>query len=114
MLAETSSQINYQCSKTAEFTKAFRKLDKNAQNVLDKTIHEELMLQPYESKRLVSPELRGKRSFRKGDYRIVFAVCEECRAMHLVHMNACKNCETHSVSDIILFACGHRKHIYYV
>ena len=113
-LLETRESLafRFQCHKTAEFVKAFRKLDKNAQKSIDKAIQEVLSLWPYESKRLVSPEFRGKRSFRKGDYRIVFAVCEECRAMRLVHMNACKNCDTHSISDIILFVCGHRKHIY--
>jgi len=107
-----SLPFRYRCHKTAEFDRAFRKLDKGVQELLDKTIQDVLFRQPYESKRLVSPENRGKRSLRRGDYRIIFAVCEECREMRLVHMNACENCDAHSTSDIILFVCGHRKHIY--
>jgi mRNA-degrading endonuclease RelE of RelBE toxin-antitoxin system len=110
--AEASLRFHYQCYETTEFSKAFRKLNKNAQEIVDKTIQDGLLLQPYKSKRLVSPKLKGKRSLRRGDYRIIFAVCEECRAMRLVHMNACKNCDTHNISDIILFVCGHRKRIY--
>jgi mRNA-degrading endonuclease RelE of RelBE toxin-antitoxin system len=111
-MLQISSQFHYTICKTAEFSKAFRKLDKNTQKIIDKTIQFELTLQPYESKRLVASEFRGKRSFRKGDYRIIFAVCEECRLMGLVHLNACENCNKHATNDIILFVCGHRKHIY--
>jgi mRNA-degrading endonuclease RelE of RelBE toxin-antitoxin system len=107
-----SLALRYRCQQTVEFTKVFHKLDKNAQKLIDKAIQEILVLQPYESKRLVSPEFRGKRSLRTGDYRIIFAVCEECRALGEVHVNKCENCYEHRTSDVILFVCGHRKHIY--
>jgi mRNA-degrading endonuclease RelE of RelBE toxin-antitoxin system len=102
----------YKCHKTTEFGKTFRKLDKEAQRMVDKTIQDALFLQPYDSKRLVSPEFRGKRSVRKGDYRIIFAICEECRKLGDVRINRCENCDDHSLNDVILFVCGHRKHIY--
>ena len=89
-----------------------RIFDKKAQKIVDKTIQDALFFQPYESKRLVSPEFRGKRSLRKGDYRIIFAVCEECRKLGDVRINRCENCDEHALNDIILFVCGHRKHIY--
>lgn len=113
-LLETSESLvfRFQCHKTAQFAKAFRKLDTNAQKSIDKAIQEVLFLRPYESKRLVSPEFRGKRSLRKGDLRIIFAVCEECRALGEVHINNCENCNEHRTSDVIIFVCGHRKHIY--
>jgi mRNA-degrading endonuclease RelE of RelBE toxin-antitoxin system len=102
----------FQCQQTTEFSKAFHKLDKNAQKLIDKAIQEILVLQPYESKRLVSHEFKGKRSLRKGDYRIIFAVCEECRTLGEVYLNKCENCYEHKASDVVLFVCGHRKHIY--
>jgi mRNA-degrading endonuclease RelE of RelBE toxin-antitoxin system len=105
-------QFSYRCHKTIQFSKAFRKLDKRAQKEIDKGIIEVLLLAPFESKKLVSPELRGKRSLRKGDYRIIFAMCEECRKLGEVRVNHCDNCQEHSANCIILFDCGHRKHIY--
>ena len=72
----------FQCQKTVEFERAFRKLDKSAQKIVNQIIQEVLFKEPYESKRLVSPELRGKRSLRKGDYRVIFSICEECKKLH--------------------------------
>jgi mRNA-degrading endonuclease RelE of RelBE toxin-antitoxin system len=80
--------------------------------MLDTTIQDVLFNQPYETKRLVSIQYRGKRSLRRGDYRIIFAVCEECRKLDQVHLNNCKNCMKHGTNDIVMFTCGHRKHIY--
>jgi mRNA-degrading endonuclease RelE of RelBE toxin-antitoxin system len=48
--SETSLPSNYQCHETTEFSKAFRKLDKKAQKIIDETIQDVLLLQPYESK----------------------------------------------------------------
>ncbi len=109
---ESQSFPHYKCRKTAEFEKAFRKLDMSVQKMLGKTVEEVLSTQPYESKRLVSAELRGRRSLRKGDYRIIFAVCEECRKLQESYLNNCKTCNKHETNAVMLFTCGHRKHIY--
>lgn len=110
--AESSDQLSYQCCKTAEFSKAFRKLDNNVQEVIENVIQDVLLRQPYESKRLVSPQLKGKRTLRKGDYRILFAICEECRKQHEERINNCRDCGRYEANSIMVFLCGSRKHIY--
>lgn len=109
---EVKSQLGFQCQKTNEFDKAFRKLDKLAQRTIDKTINETLFSDPYESRRLVDPRLKGKRSIRSGNYRVVFAVCEECQKQHEERLNHCPGCDRNGTHKIVVFTCGHRNHIY--
>ena len=104
--------FHYRCFQTDEFRRSFRKLDSNVQKRIDKTIRETLFYQPYESKELVAPELKGKRSLRVGNYRVIFAICEECRKLNYVRLNGCNDCRKHGTDDIIMFACTHRKHAY--
>ena len=104
--------FHYQCYRTDEFARAFSKLDSSVQRMIDKSIQEILYYRPYESRRLVSPEYKGKRSLRIKDYRIIFAICEECRKLNEMHLNGCRDCKKHGTNDIIMFTCGHRKHIY--
>jgi len=87
-------------------------LDGSAQKIIDTAIQETLYYHPYETKRLVSPKYRGKRSLRKWDYRIIFAICEECRKLNEQYSNDCKDCKKHGTNDVIMFTCGHRSHIY--
>lgn len=103
--------FHYQCYKTDEFTRAFRKLDPHIQRMINKAIQEILFCYPYESKPL-KYELEGKRSLRIKDYRIVFAICEECRKLNQTQLNGCKDCKKHGTNDIIMFTCDHRKHAY--
>ena len=110
--SKEGSPFPYKLDKTDAFVKSFRKLDNNVQKMLDKTIQDALLMAPFETKRLVSPELKGKRSLRKGDYRIIFAVCGECRKLGEIHTNNCTNCKMHGTNDIIIFSCSHRKHAY--
>jgi mRNA-degrading endonuclease RelE of RelBE toxin-antitoxin system len=107
-----SPGLYYKCQKTAEFEKAFRKLDMPVQKMIEKTIGEVLLRTPYESKRLISAEHKGKRTLRKGNFRILFAVCQECVKLHEVELNRCKRCETHETNDVVVFTVGHRKKIY--
>jgi mRNA-degrading endonuclease RelE of RelBE toxin-antitoxin system len=109
---EVKSRLEFQCHKTHEFDKAFRKLDKLAQATINNTINQTLFSDPYESKRLVDPRLKGKRSIRAGNYRVVFAVCEECRKQHEERLNHCQNCDRNGANNIVVFTCGHRNHIY--
>ena len=104
--------IHYQCFRTDEFNRSFRKLDSSIQKIIDKAIREVLFNQPYKSKKLVSPELKSKRSLRAQDYRVVFAICEECRESNYMRLNGCKDCKKHGTNDIIMFTCTHRKHAY--
>ncbi|MGA2681878.1 MAG: hypothetical protein ABSF44_08775 [Candidatus Bathyarchaeia archaeon] len=109
---EIESQSRFQCHKTVEFDKTLRKLHKPVQKLIDKIIQEVLFLEPYESERLVSPKFKGKRSLRKGDYRVIFAICEECRKLHEDRINNCYDCNQYGSNNVMIFLCGHRKHIY--
>ena len=104
--------FHYRCFKTDEFDDSFRKLDSKVQRRIDKAIKEILFYRPYETKCLVSLELKGKRVLRVGNYRLIFAVCEECRKLNYERLNGCKDCKKHGVDDIIMFTCTHRKHAY--
>ena len=106
-----SASCSYNLHKTDAFVKSFRKLDHNVQKMLDKTIHDVLSVTPFESKRLLSPNLRGKRSLRSGNYRIIFSICEECRQLH--DRNNCFNCNQYGTkNNVVIFMVGHRKNIY--
>jgi mRNA-degrading endonuclease RelE of RelBE toxin-antitoxin system len=107
-----SSPCSYNLHRTEAFVKSFRKLDSNVQKVLDKTIRDVLPVAPFETKKLVSPELKGKRSLRRGNFRVLFAICRECRELGSVRLNNCIDCRNRGENDIMLFVCGHRKHVY--
>jgi mRNA-degrading endonuclease RelE of RelBE toxin-antitoxin system len=109
---EQEQASRFQCLKTVEFERAFRKLDKPAQKQVDQIIQEVLFTEPYESKKLVSPELKGKRSLRKGDYRVIFSICEECKKLHEDRINNCFGCNRYETNNVMIFLCGHRNHIY--
>ena len=85
-LIKPESSTKYNCQRTEYFEKSFEKLDGAIQKMLEKTICEVLLNRPYESKKLVSPEFKGKRSLRKRDYRIIFAVCELSRISPICQM----------------------------
>jgi|GEM_PF-1693245 len=112
MSSKKGSPFLYTLNKTDTFVKSFRKLDGNVQRMLDKSMLDSLSRTPFETKRLVSPVLKGKRSLRKGDYRIIFAICGECRELGEIQANNCTNCRIHGTDDIVVFNCAHRKHAY--
>lgn len=64
-------------------------------------------------------EFKGKRSHRVGDYRILFADCQECIERGDTEHNACDDCEElhgenhEDPEDIIkLFETGDRPNVY--
>jgi len=79
---------------------------------IERAIQEELTLRPKDVSELLRINLKGKRSFHVGDYRIVFALCEECRAEGFTQFNGCKDCRRHGRNDLIIFDVGHRGRIY--
>lgn len=105
-------ESHFQCQTTVEFEKAFRKLDKPAQKKINRAIQEVLFIDPYESKKLCSPQFKGKRSVRTGNFRLIFAICAECRQLHEDRLNNCYNCNRYGKNNVIIFLCGHRNHIY--
>lgn len=103
--------FTYRVFQTDEFYREFRKLDPQVQKMLDNAIQEILFHHPYESK-ILKGNLKGKRSLRVRNYRIVFAICEECRENNYVRLNGCKDCKKHGRNDIIMFTCGPRSEVY--
>jgi len=104
--------FRFECHTTVEFEKSFRKLDKPAQKKIDRIIQEVLFIAPYESKKLCSPQFKGKRSVRIGDFRIIIAICAECRQLHEDRFNNCCDCNRYGTNNVMIFLCGHRNHIY--
>ncbi|MGB9694343.1 MAG: type II toxin-antitoxin system RelE family toxin [Caldisericaceae bacterium] len=101
----------YRVFQTDEFAREFRKLGPQVQKLLDNAIREILFNRPYSSK-VLKENLKGKRSLRVGNYRIIFAICEECRKENYVQLNGCKDCKKHGTNDIIMFTCGPRSKVY--
>lgn len=79
--------------------------------MLDNAIKDVLFHSPYNSK-ILKGNCKGKRSLRVHGYRIIFAICEECREKNHTRLNGCKDCKKHGRNDIIMFTCGPRSHIY--
>jgi len=88
------------------------KLDKIIRERIDRAILEVLSDNPYKSKRISSQKHKGKRIFRVGNYRIIFAICEECKKFRFNESIRCKGCKKHGSSDVMLFAVSHRSIIY--
>lgn len=57
-------------------------------------------------------ELRGKRSYRRGGVRLVFAHCAECRELGEQPLNDCAECDSNSDDTLRFFAYGNRQEIY--
>jgi hypothetical protein len=57
-------------------------------------------------------ELQGKRSYRKGGIRLIFAHCEECRELGEQLLNGCNECDSNSDDTLRFFAYGSRQEIY--
>lgn len=103
--------VCYKCFQTDEFKRKLKKLDFNVQKRIDKAIVEILFVKPYATK-ILTENLKGKRSLRVGDYRVIIAICEECKRLNYVELNGCRGCKKHGRNDIIMFTCGHRDEVY--
>jgi mRNA-degrading endonuclease RelE of RelBE toxin-antitoxin system len=102
--------LQYRPYATERFNKSISQLDRSVQERVDKAVRE-IASNPYASE-LLKIALKGKRNYRIGDYRVIFAVCEECRRENWVELNGCSDCKKHGRNDFILFDAGHRGSIY--
>lgn len=98
----------FQCRATDAFRDDIHKLDNVIRKRIDKVISEVLFENPYNSKRVSAREHKGKRIVRVGDYRLVFAICEECRRFGFNALIKCKDCKKHGSNNVILFSVSHR------
>lgn len=102
----------FQCCATDAFRGDILRMDNKMRKRIDKAIVEVLLENPYKSKRVVSQEHKGKRTHRVGDYRIIFAICEECRKFGFATLVGCKDCKKHGSNHIILFSVSRRNIAY--
>jgi mRNA-degrading endonuclease RelE of RelBE toxin-antitoxin system len=72
----------------------------------------ELSNEPYRAKEFLKGEFRGKRKYRRGRMRIIFAVCEECRRLNHRRFNQCADCDEMPNRAIKLFELGFRGAVY--
>lgn len=60
-----------------------------------------------EKSEFLSGLLKGLRSYHVGrGYRIIFAICGECRERGHTRINHCEGCNTYSDNTVMLFICG--------
>jgi mRNA-degrading endonuclease RelE of RelBE toxin-antitoxin system len=93
-----------------DFKKHLEKLTRR-DNVLNKRIInqiEDMKNDPYRNSIELSYELKGKRRVKVGDYRLIYAVCSDCRKKGYVKFNQCYDCKSKDDNTIIFFDVFHR------
>jgi hypothetical protein len=86
---------------------SFANLSRKMQEIVNDKIVNLITYNPYDSEYLRT-DLEGLRSYNKfqTDSRIIFAICEECRANGFKVANNCMDCESIPDDAIMLFAFG--------
>ena len=101
----------YAVYETSEFLKNYGKLDGSVRAHVDRSLVR-LAENPFHNSKTLSHPFLGKRSFRIGKHRLIFAVCEECRGRGWPDHNQCAGCRGRPDRSIILFTIGPRKNVY--
>lgn len=98
--------MKYEIYQTEEFAKKFKKLDKSVQKEIDKKIRF-LAENPYAGAGNVGHlkgEFKGLRRIRVGRrWRVIFAVCEECRQLGYADLRKCLDCKDIPDKSLKLF-----------
>ena len=97
-----------------DFEKHLKKLTKRDNNLKKRILGkvEEMKNDPYRNSKEYIADLKGKRKMRVGAYRLVYAVCEDCRAKGYEVLNQCFECESKKDNSIVYFDVIHRPHGY--
>lgn len=93
-----------------DFKKHLEKLTKR-DIVLKKRVAdqiEEMKNDPFRNSIELDYELKGKRRIRVGDYRLIYAVCIDCRKKGYTKFNQCYECESKNDNAIVFFDIIHR------
>ena len=92
------------------FKKHLEKLTKRDIALRNRIINqiEEMKIDPFRNSIELTYELKGKRRVKVGDYRLVYAVCEECRKKGYEKFNNCYDCKSKPANSIIFFDVFHR------
>ena len=73
---------------------------------------EEMRNDPIRNSIELNYDLKGKRRVRIGDYRLIYAVCLDCRQKGYTKFNQCYDCKSHNDNSIVYFDVIHRPHGY--
>lgn len=104
----------YEIVTLVQFDKSWKKYAKRYRAELrriEKAI-DQLRGNPHLNDSWLRAELSGKHKKRVGGWRIVFAICEECRKLGHERCNKCKDCSSSAGRTVRLFDVGPRKDIY--
>jgi addiction module RelE/StbE family toxin len=67
--------------------------------------------QPHSQIALVG-DLQGKWKMRVGDYRLIYAYCEDCQTLEYEKLNNCLECDSKGDDALIFFDVIHRSNDY--
>ena len=68
---------------------------------------------PYYNSERLDGEYKGKRKHEfRGNYRLIFVICEECRKLKHTRYNGCSNCGENKDNTLVLFDVGPRENFY--
>jgi len=96
------------------FKKHFDKLTKK-DNMLKKRLTDkikEMCIAKPEGQTELVGILKGKYRIRVGDYRLIYAYCEDCKKHNYQIYNKCYECSTKSDDTLVLFDVIHRSNDY--
>ena len=98
--------MKYEIYQTEEFAKKFKKLDKSVKKEIDKKV-KFLSGDPYGGAGNIGHlkgEFEGLRRIRVGrNWRIYFAICEECRQLGYTNLRNCLDCRDIPDKSVKLF-----------
>jgi mRNA-degrading endonuclease RelE of RelBE toxin-antitoxin system len=97
-----------------DFNKNFRKLTKKDNNLKNRIMQqvEEMKIDPFRNSIELEYDLKGKRRIRVGDYRLIYAVCDDCRKKGYDRLNQCYECGSKGNDAMVFFDIIHRSQGY--
>ena len=98
---------------TASFERTIRSKKKRLRRLVEaaKTGVSSILRNPYAHDGWLKGDLRGKHKkyVGAGHYRIVYAICEECRRLGHRDLNRCEFCEQTTDKTVVFFFVGPKK-----
>ena len=104
--------MQFEIYQTKELKKKLTKIKNPHINRIIKGISK-LSTDPYnKGKRLKGGNVKGLRSHREGDIRIIYSICEECRRNNFNDIRNCVDCESLPANALKVFDADFRKGVY--
>lgn len=99
--------MGYDALGTKYFKKKLKKMDKNVEKAIHKTVNNKLKINPYSGKGNnghLQGEYLGLRRIRVlRKWRLVFSICEECRKLGYTGLRGCVDCNQNPDKTVVLF-----------